>query len=99
MAELQARMGQSEFMEWLEFYELEPFGEVRAELRAGMVASIIANVHRDAKKAPEPYKPRQFMADFEIGEAAAQAAPDAATLLEKVRALNTVFGGVDLRKQ
>lgn len=49
------------FREWLAYYELEPFGEVRADLRAGIVASVIANANRVKGKA---FSPQDFMPDF-----------------------------------
>lgn len=32
--------------DWLAYAEIEPFGDFRADVRAGIVASTIANVHR-----------------------------------------------------
>lgn len=58
-----ARLGWDQFLEWAAFAELEPFGEERADWRAGMVASVIANVNRDPKKG-RPFQPRDFMPDF-----------------------------------
>ncbi len=43
------------------YYELDPWGEERADLRSGIVSAVIANVHRDAKKQPKPYQPTDFM--------------------------------------
>lgn len=45
------------------YARLEPFGEERADLRAGIVAATIANVFR-GEGSPE-YKPHQFMPSFE----------------------------------
>jgi hypothetical protein len=36
--ELLARVGSDELTEWMAFYQLEPFGEMRADLRSGVVA-------------------------------------------------------------
>jgi len=47
--------------EWIEYADLEPFGEERADLRAGMVAAVVANVYRDPKARPKPYRPIDFM--------------------------------------
>lgn len=47
--------------EWIAFHLLEGIGERRADLRNGILASLIANVHRDAKRKPSPFKPRDFM--------------------------------------
>ncbi|MFA5693478.1 MAG: hypothetical protein WC907_07665 [Acholeplasmataceae bacterium] len=39
-------------------YEREQY---RADFRAGMVCSLIANVYRDAKRKPKPFTPEDFM--------------------------------------
>ncbi len=41
------------------FYQLEPFGEFRADLRSGVMASTFANANR-AKHA-RPFSPQDFM--------------------------------------
>lgn len=52
-------MSSSEFSAWLAFYRLEPFGEVRADFRAGLVCSTIANLVRDSKA--KALTPADFM--------------------------------------
>lgn len=47
--------------EWKAYFSVEPFGESRADLRMGILASLIANVNRDRKKKPEPFVPADFM--------------------------------------
>ena len=42
---------------------MEPRGEERADLRAGIVASTIANANRDPKKG-KPFKAEDFMPKF-----------------------------------
>ena len=42
------------------YYEIDPWGEERADLRMGIMASVIANTNRDPKKS-RPYKARDFM--------------------------------------
>ena len=39
-------------------YEREQY---RADFRAGMVCSLIANVYRDQQRKPEPFTPEDFM--------------------------------------
>lgn len=39
VSDIEDRMSYTEFQDWCEFYALEPFGEIRADLRAGFVAS------------------------------------------------------------
>jgi len=65
VAELQSRMSSREFAEWLAYYSLEPFGEVRADLRMATVAALIANANRNGQKRKEPYTPQDFMPKFE----------------------------------
>lgn len=43
------------------YYDIEPFGEFRAELRNGEVCSVLANINRDVKKQPDPFEPLDFM--------------------------------------
>lgn len=40
------------------FFKIDPFGEGRADLRMGIIASTIANVNRGKQK---PFKPADFM--------------------------------------
>jgi flagellar basal body rod protein FlgC len=43
------------------FEEVEPFGESVADQRHGILSSVLANVNRDAKKKPEPYRAEDFI--------------------------------------
>lgn len=79
-----ARMSSRELTEWMAYATLEPFGAERGDLRAGIVASTIANVNRDPKSRPEPFAPQDFMPLVE------KAAPDPARVAAKAAAL---FGG------
>jgi hypothetical protein len=54
-------MSARQCFEWFAFAGLDGFGERRADLRMGILASLIANVHRDAKRKPSPYKPGDFI--------------------------------------
>lgn len=60
VGELLARTDSRELSEWMAYYRLEPFGEFRADVRAGMVASTFANVHR--KRGAQPFSPLDFLA-------------------------------------
>lgn len=57
-------MSYSQYVGWQEYYGREPFGEQRADLRAGIVASVIANVNRDSSSKPEPYHADDFIPKF-----------------------------------
>lgn len=53
------RMTADELSEWHAFYRLEPFGEERADLRNGIVASILVNTN--LKKGAKATTPLDFM--------------------------------------
>lgn len=57
--EMLASMGSDELTEWMAYYQLEPFGDYRADYRSGVVASTFANAHRP--KDAGPFKPEDFM--------------------------------------
>ncbi len=63
-----AEMPAKTFLEWMLYYQVEPFGEGRADLRAGIVASTIAEVNRDRKKRQKAYTAADFMPQFEKEE-------------------------------
>ena len=54
-----AGMSSRQFEEWATLYSQEPWGDWRADLRAGIVASTLANIHRKPK-APA-FTPQDFM--------------------------------------
>lgn len=62
VAECQRRIDSAEFVEWLAYSRLEPFGEERDDLRAAMIACTVANSMRSRKRA---YKVDDFMFDFD----------------------------------
>lgn len=63
--ELLSSMSARELSDWIAFARVEPFGEERADLRSGIIASVIANAHRDRKKRAQPYTPADFMPRFD----------------------------------
>jgi hypothetical protein len=69
--------------EWMAYASIEPFGEERADLRAGIIASVIANVNRDPKKRREPFTEFDFMPRFGPREPTPQPDGEAMTTLIK----------------
>ena len=61
--EMLDRMGGAEFLAWITFYRLEPFGEIRADARAGIIAATVANTTR--QKGQNTAVPSDFIPDFE----------------------------------
>lgn len=57
------------------FYRLEPWGSHYDDLRAGVVASMIGNVHRDRQKHADPFGDLDFIAWNEHGRATRSAEP------------------------
>ena len=43
------------------FYKLEPFGPVRDNMHAALIANILAESNRDPKKRDEPFGLQDFM--------------------------------------
>ena len=95
MEECQRWVSSREFSEWMVYYELDPFGEERGDLRAGIVASTIANANRDPKKRRKAFTPADFMPKF---EEKSKPGKDWKGQLSLVEMLNAAFGGADKRK-
>lgn len=54
-------MPMAEYIEWQEFYNIEPWGlAVRDAMQAHGV-SVMANLERDSKSRPEPYMIKDFL--------------------------------------
>ena len=86
--ELLHRMSARELTEWMAYYSLEPFGEERGDMRAGIVASTLFNINR-GKKA-KPTTPYDFMPKYGEPEAEDDEDEDneerAAVVSQKLRA-------------
>lgn len=50
-----------QFREWDEYYSVEPWGDDQHEARSGMLCSLLANIHRDPKVKPQPFRMKDFM--------------------------------------
>lgn len=59
--QLLAQTTSAELNEWRAFYALEPFGDLVADQRHGIAQSLSANLQRDVKRRPHPYKPEDFI--------------------------------------
>ena len=54
VAELNQRMSSRELSEWMAFYRIEPFGDVRGDVQAAVIAQSTLAPHMDkGKKPPE----------------------------------------------
>jgi hypothetical protein len=54
-------MTTAQFLELINYYDIEPFGEYRQELRNGKLMALQANINRDPEKQLEPFKAIDFM--------------------------------------
>ena len=52
-------MTSRQFTDWLAYYSVDPFGDQRADLRAGIVSAVVANRWRG--KNEQPLEPSDFM--------------------------------------
>jgi hypothetical protein len=73
--EAQERIDSAEFGEWIAYMSIEPFGDRIADLRAGTIASVVANTNR-AKDTPA-YTPLDFTPWAKDPEPEKPAAPSA----------------------
>ena len=55
------RCNSRQYSEWRAYYEVEPWGEERADLRSAIIACTIANVHRAKGRT---FAPSDFMPEF-----------------------------------
>lgn len=79
-SEMMERMSAAEFREWEAVELIEPFGERRADIRAGIIASVIANVNRG--KNQKAFTPEDFMIPWEIGAKPMQTAEQQRAIFE-----------------
>lgn len=101
VGELLQRTSSRELAEWMAYAGLEPWGESRADLRMGILASLTANINRG--KDQEPFKPSDFIPRFDESEAESEpedesgGVPHWQQMLATVEMWNEALGGKDLR--
>lgn len=72
-------MSSYEFSQWMADYSLEPWGEVRADMRAAVIAVTLANIWRPKDRAA--FELADFMLEFDT-----KPAPDPAEVYQKLKA-------------
>lgn len=90
-----AEMSAGQWWEWIAYSHVDPFGEERGDLRAGIIAATIANANRNPKKRPRPFTPADFMPKVNQRPQKVQSWQEQLKIVEM---LNAAFGGRDLRK-
>jgi len=63
VADLESRMTARELGEWMAYDRLEPIGEWRGDVRAGIIAATIANASRSKGKRAKPADFMPFLDD------------------------------------
>ena len=87
-----------ELAEWMAFFRLNPFGERRADIRAALISSVIANVNRG--KDQPPFKVEDFIIKYDQPELdEPERVQDWQQQLALVEMLNSAFGGKDQREK
>ena len=91
-----ASISASQFIGWMAYYSIEPFGEERADLRAAINTAVNANAHRDADRHAA-FSPADFMPQFSEQEERPVKRQTWQEQLAIVEVLNARYGGKDLR--
>jgi len=82
--ELRAVLSYAEFQEWCWYYQIEPWGEDRADLRAGIVSSTIANYAGKVRsEGTQQAMPADFMPYLERPEPAEPAVDEERPLTDE----------------
>lgn len=89
LAELRRSMSVHEFNLWVELYRVDPWGEWRDDLRAGIVASTVANVMTTGGK----FKPSDFVPDFDPRAAEEPAEKTPEQLKDVLLKVTAMMGG------
>jgi hypothetical protein len=61
VSELLSRVSSAELTEWMAYFRLEPWGTEPDDIRAGIIASTVANGNRDPKRQRKPFTTEDFM--------------------------------------
>jgi len=86
-------MDSRELAEWMAYYRIEPFGENRADYRAGVISSVLANINK--KKGSKAFKPEDFVPQFD-GKYIIKFLPSAKELSAKIK---MIFGSRKRKKK
>ncbi len=85
VARAQREIDSAEFSEWLAYDQIDPIGQQREDLRAGIIAATVANSSGNSK---HQFKPEEFMPRF--GEP-----PKRQTAEEQMAILGMIAGVVE----
>ena len=63
VSQLLSNIDSKELSEWMAFFQAEPFGEQRADLRSALISCVMANAWRGKKQ--KAFKLDDFILNFE----------------------------------
>ena len=92
MAEWQRAMSSHEFAEWMAFYKLQPFGEVRSDLRMALMMAQMANIFRG--KDSKEFTAKDFMPDFDKALEELEVSEEIPEHEKRWQKIKSVFGGL-----
>lgn len=61
VSELGQSLTYNEFRQWCTFYQIEPWGDYRADLRAAHIAAAVKNLHAATFNETQDWEPADFM--------------------------------------
>ena len=88
----------AQLVEWQFYSQLEPWDDVRDDIRTAQIVQALVNLNRDSKKHPKPFPIADFILRF--GEADEDVEPEPApeqtweTQMQVARLIAESFGGV-----
>ena len=75
-----------EFRLWQAYAMIEPFGNIRGDIQAAIIAQTVANVHRG--RGQRSYKIQDFMPKFDRGKADSQTPDQMLAVMQQYSALH-----------
>lgn len=89
---LRARLTSRAWARWIAYFQVEPFGELRADFRAGYAMALQANLHRSEKVAA--YEPADFFPSLERPANGDETAPERLRRLAEQATLASGLAGL-----
>lgn len=65
--EIENEFTHTELIEWMIYYKIEPFGEIRADMRTASICQMLANINRGKNRKPYPLKNFMLFRDIPNG--------------------------------
>lgn len=85
--QLLARIGSDELTEWMAYSGLEPFGDVRSDYRAGVLAAVAVNSNPWRSRDARPATPADFFPPTDAPAARPQSVDEMKAVMAMHRAL------------